>query len=488
MSTDRLGTLPYMAPEQARNPARAVIESDVYSLGATLYEAITGRPPFQAETLVGALELLEKQEPDPPRRINPRVDRDLETICLKCLEKEPPRRYSSALKLAEDLQRYRRQRADRGPAGRPDRAGSGSGRGGTRPPPRSSTVTALLLVALFAIVQSVPIAGGCRRRCESSDHGLSEGARHGGRDRPVRRAPARRPSRGPEGAARDRLETEYGDYLARRGNDPRFARDSATVLTRVARILNLFGDAGRRPRDPRAGAGDPPIAGPGRPRGPALRAELAETWHDIGILRAPWGRAPRRSTPTARRCRSARTSSTLAPANRSFLSDLARSHGYIGDWERESGHLDEASRVVRQGAADPRGAVPGRSLRPVHQVPARAELQQQRPSRARAGRPGQDAHAAVPPDEGGGVAWQGARVQQELVALDPATAQAQLEKDTKTLISFTDFQADLAGTHTALGILWSELGQKDGKRKTSTAGPGDPRPAGRIPGRDPVPG
>ena len=65
-STERLGTLAYMAPEQARDPTRAVIESDVYSLGATLFEAITGRPPFHAETLVAALEQIEKHEPPRP--------------------------------------------------------------------------------------------------------------------------------------------------------------------------------------------------------------------------------------------------------------------------------------------------------------------------------------------------------------------------------------------------------------------------------------
>ena len=105
-STERLGTLAYMAPEQARDPTRAVIESDVYSLGATLFEAVTGRPPFRAETLVAALEQIEKHEPPRPRRLNPAVDRDLETICLKCLEKEPEGRYRSAALLADDLRRY----------------------------------------------------------------------------------------------------------------------------------------------------------------------------------------------------------------------------------------------------------------------------------------------------------------------------------------------------------------------------------------------
>src|SRR5262249_18838882 len=104
---DIMGTPDYMAPEQAAGRIKEIgPATDVYALGTILYDMITGRPPFQAASVLEALEMVRTQEPVPPRRLQPKLPRDLETVCLKCMHKEPFRRYASARELAEDLHRF----------------------------------------------------------------------------------------------------------------------------------------------------------------------------------------------------------------------------------------------------------------------------------------------------------------------------------------------------------------------------------------------
>ncbi|HVJ79572.1 MAG TPA: serine/threonine-protein kinase, partial [Planctomycetia bacterium] len=141
-----LGTPCYMSPEQARGRRNDVgPATDIYSLGATLYFLLTARPPFHAATALDTIRLVVDRDPVPPRHLNPVVDRDLETICLKCLEKSPERRYATADALAADLESFlgRRPIAAR-PSGWFERAGRWRRRN-----PLAASLWACVLIVFF---------------------------------------------------------------------------------------------------------------------------------------------------------------------------------------------------------------------------------------------------------------------------------------------------------------------------------------------------
>src|SRR5262249_22057901 len=157
-----MGTPSYMAPEQARGQPNIGPAADVYALGAILYELLTSRPPFQRGTAAAQTHQVIPQDPVPPSRLNFKVPRDLETICLKCLQKVPSHRYASAAALADDLRRFEEGRPIRA---RPLSLGARLGRWGRRNPAAAALVATVLALVGLAIGGAFWLAwGGGERR------------------------------------------------------------------------------------------------------------------------------------------------------------------------------------------------------------------------------------------------------------------------------------------------------------------------------------
>jgi serine/threonine-protein kinase len=169
-----VGTAAYMAPEQGRGDRHLTTAADVYSLGAILYECLTGQPPFKAESALETLRQGQEAAPVPPRQRDRRVSRDLETICIHCLEKEPGRRYASAEALAEDLERWLAGRPVKvrpvGPFGR-------TWRWGRRHPLLAAGVAALVLTVLLGLVGATAVAVAREERRQRIEKGMDEFAR-----------------------------------------------------------------------------------------------------------------------------------------------------------------------------------------------------------------------------------------------------------------------------------------------------------------------
>jgi serine/threonine-protein kinase len=244
-----MGTPPYMAPEQARGQSSEVgPAADTYGLGAILYECLTGMPPFKAATALDTLRQVLEDEPVPPTRLNAQVPRDLETICLKCLQKEPRKRYTSAAALADELRRFGSGQPilarPVGPLGR-------LGRWARRQPVVAGLLGALL-TALTLGLSGVSLlwqraeahlreAQHQRERAEDSFHdarrAVEQMLTEVGQER-LRDIPEMDPVRR---ALLEKAAAFYEKFLRERGNDPVVREEAALAYNRVGLINGQLG-------------------------------------------------------------------------------------------------------------------------------------------------------------------------------------------------------------------------------------------------------
>jgi tetratricopeptide (TPR) repeat protein len=237
-----LGTPSYMAPEQAEGKTGEVgPAADVYALGATLYELLTGRPPFKGASALDTLEQVRTQEPAAPRQLQPGVPRDLETICLKCLRKSPRERYISADELADDLRRFQEGKSVRArPIGRARRLARWC-----RRHPGVASLTAALVVIVVASLAGLT-ALWLRAKTEASRaERSSRQARQAIDDYFVRVSEDTLLNEpGMQRLRYDLLQAAlryYQEFLDERGHDPGLRAEVAKTHWRVGRITGAIG-------------------------------------------------------------------------------------------------------------------------------------------------------------------------------------------------------------------------------------------------------
>jgi serine/threonine protein kinase/tetratricopeptide (TPR) repeat protein len=359
---DVLGTPSYMAPEQARADREVGPAADVYALGAILYECLTGRPPFRGVTGWATVQMVLSSEPVPPRELAPAVPRDLETICLKCLAKDPARRYASAEALADDLDRFLTDRPILArPVGRIER----TRRWAKRNPVVAglSAALAVLAVVAFAVVTALwlradRLRGAAETSAENARRSQTRADANFRKARAVvdqllARVSEERLNGVPhlELVRRDILEDAlryYRDFLAERSDDPGVRLEAGRALRKMAELERHLG------RYEQAEAHSPealtllePLAAE-TPDDPDRHREIGLAHHDRGHLLSLLGRGGEAETEYRKSVDEDRRLAAADPDDPAYAASLAV--GLIS-WGLSTGRREVSGPALEEAVA-----------------------------------------------------------------------------------------------------------------------------------------
>jgi serine/threonine protein kinase/tetratricopeptide (TPR) repeat protein len=351
-----MGSPSYMAPEQAAGRTKEIgPPADIYALGAVLYELVTGRPPFMGASAIETLRQVTHQEPVPPRRLQPAVPRDLETICLKCLNKDIPRRYANAAALADDLHRF--------VAGEPIQARPSSvWERGAKWVKRRPMAAALIGVSVAAVLALLGVSLGFNVLLREAADRERQKAEESNQQFQLAREAVNELTR----VAQERLaavpQTEqerqailevtlkyYQRFLQVKTNDPTLRKEVARAWHYLGSIQELLG----RPEQAdeaysQALALQQELAA-AFPAAAEFRLDLASTHRSRGWL---WQETGRHQDAELAYHQSQEIIEKLAPeaaASADCRRDLARTHYGVGILLSRLGRFDEAERAYRRG-------------------------------------------------------------------------------------------------------------------------------------------
>ena len=364
-----LGTPAYMAPEQASGGRGAVTtQTDVYGLGAILYALLAGRAPFGGDSVLETLEHVRERPPESPRKLNPRVPRDLELICLKCLEKDPRRRYASADALAEDLRRFlASEPITARPVGAPTRLLMWCRRKPVVAGAIGLAAAALVCVSMVAIIAACVIEGARHQeevaRVEAETN--FDMAQQAVEDYLINVSEntllKEQDSLDIRSLRRDLLKsalTYYEQFAAQRKNDPRLRQQLAKAYFRVGQITREIGSTAQAMGAFRSALA---IWGPlalANPKEHELAGNLADCYLAMGKLESSDGDFPAAREDLARSRAILERLSQENPEEPRYQSSLADCYSEIGialaklEMADESLDIHEKARVIQQRLID----------------------------------------------------------------------------------------------------------------------------------------